>query len=199
MCAAPQSASRTQRLGREAPAAASPRHHARRSAARAPSHVLVADEPVDQRCRRLLRCPAPDAGRPRQRMNSAVGPLRTLPPTNGLTATTGARLRAIARTQLADREDRPDRDDRVRGPITIARARRDRLQHLRRRPGSRGAAELDGLDGSGTSLAARLDQELLQRPPAVRRPSRACGRAGRSSAERAPGRRALGHRSAALR
>ena len=89
-------------------------------------------------CRRSPRRRGRDArgaaARPTACMNASVGPFTTRPPTNGLTATTGAARRAIASRIPATREDRADRDHRVRRADDDRLGRRERGGDLGRRP-----------------------------------------------------------------
>ena len=146
--------------GRRRPA--SPRR-SRASAARRCARRPPARRAARRSTRRSRRWRA--AGPPR-RGSASVGPFSERPPTSGETATTGPGQSRSASRMPGQREDRPDRDDRVRRPDDHRARRGERLEHLRRRLGVLGAAELDVLDRPGRALA---DQPLLQPAPRAAR------------------------------
>ena len=69
--------------------------------------------------RRSPRCRRWTVAAPSSSMNAAVGPLTTSPPTSGLTATTGARLAAIASRMPGTARIGPIEMIGFDGPITI--------------------------------------------------------------------------------
>ena len=79
-------------------------------------------------------------------MNRSVGPLSTEPRTSGETATTGAAAARSASAIPPTRRIGPIEITGFDGPITIACAPLQRLQHLGRRLRRLGAADLDPLD-----------------------------------------------------
>ena len=116
-------------------------------------------------------------------MKRSVGPLTTWPATKGLTATTGAPEAAIASRMPGTARIGPMLITGLEGPITIASAPAQRLQHLRRRLGLGDPLELDP---EHLGLAAVDDQVLLQAARAGRRSAPWSAPARRTSAAPAP-------------
>ena len=106
-------------------------------------------------------------------MKRSVGPLSTAPRTSGETATTGASVARSASAIPPTARIGPIEITGFDGPIRTARARRDRVEHLRRRRRRAGAEHLDALDRPRAPLA---DHELLEAEPAPR--ARTCVRTG---------------------
>ena len=140
------------------------RHERRRSAGRLVGHDRRRSRPRRRaRCRpRCARC------RPARRTRS-VGPLSARPPTNGLTATTGAGAAAQRLAHPGQGEDRADRDHRVRRADHDRVGLGDRLRAPRRRA-ARARARAARRSSIGPSRALD-DHELLERQLAAAAPS----------------------------
>ena len=149
---------------------------------------LVGHQAVDQAGVRRPPRRRASSGWPAQRMNAAVGPLSTWPPTIGLTATTGASAARIASRIAGHGEDGADRDHRVGGPD------HDRAGVGDAPPGPPASASRRALPRTPRPRTGfgrlRADHVLLERPPAPGVRARACAPGRRSSAAPARARRA---------
>ena len=106
--------------------------------------------------------PALVSGWPAHCMKAAVGPLSTAPPTNGLTATTGAGLSRIASRMPSSARIGPIETIGFDGPITIARA----WASASSTSGVGAAARaVTKVHVEHRTFAAPLDHELLKRQP----------------------------------
>ena len=135
---------------------------------------LVEHEGVDE-ARVVLAVVLHHAGRrrPSRRATRSIrsaGPRRALPPTTGLTATTGARRRAAApRACPAAARMVPDRDERVRGRDD------DRAPPRRWRPSTSGVGRASSMPRRRISSTRRPAGRGARSSPGTRASRRACG------------------------